>query len=210
MRSAYTLLVLLWSLSFAFAVPIRLRWREPGPSVPHDLDASYDPSTQHEPSEPNSPKQIGPPSEDIHDAAVKREPTPPGRTPLRKAGDVYNVLAEGSDYQVFTRYYRVGRVPIARVLFPKNNQVVITHAYTARETPHDDGTPRLHLSDIIEAVAKYHAHKSLSSINEVVVEAITNSQTIAAVRQYYAEWRAVPANKNAGHYPSKIFIQTLT
>ncbi|KAK1974097.1 hypothetical protein LZ30DRAFT_694583 [Colletotrichum cereale] len=157
-------------------------------------------------------------AKNIHDAAVKRAPPPapatpagpPGRTPLRHAGDIYNVAVEGYEYQVFTRYYKKGGVPVARFEFPteagRTDQIIITHAYNGRELPHDDGTPRLHLSEMIEDVAEYHAHKSLSSINKVVVESVTNDPTLAAVRQCHAEWRAAQADENARYYPSKVTV----
>ncbi|KAK2064769.1 hypothetical protein LY76DRAFT_587102 [Colletotrichum caudatum] len=241
MRSVYPLLVLVWSLSFALAVPFRSPWRKPRPSVPYEGSVPgilqyllypfapttpYNPNplylpttsaTPFKPSKPNSPKPTGPLGEnsrrdtkDIHGTAVKRAPPPPGRTPLRNAGDIYSVAVEGYDYQVFTPYYKLGKVPVGRYQFPteagKSDQIIITHAYNGKELPHNDGSPRLYLSEMIQDVAKYHAHKPLSSINKVVVESVINDRTLAAVRQCYAEWRAAQTNKNVRHHPTKVTV----
>ncbi|KAK2006071.1 hypothetical protein LZ32DRAFT_623239 [Colletotrichum eremochloae] len=219
MRSIYRLLVLLWSLSITFAVSSTLPWRKPSLSIPYSPNVPYDPGTPAMPSKPNSPNPpnpTGPPgkfsrrsSKDIHDAAVKRAP-PPGRTPLRYAGDIYTVAVEGYDYQVFTPYYRFGRVPVARFRFPTEagmtNQIIITHAYNGRESRHDDGTPRLYLSQMIKIITTNHAHKSLSSINKVVVESITNEKTLAAVKRCYAEWRAASTSGNVRYNPLKVTV----
>ncbi|KAK2032879.1 hypothetical protein LX32DRAFT_136888 [Colletotrichum zoysiae] len=59
---------------------------------------------------------------------------------------------------------------------------------------------------MIQDVAKYHAHKSLSSIDKVVVESIINDKTLAAVGRCYAEWRAAQTNKNVRYYPTRVTV----
>ncbi|KAK1999119.1 hypothetical protein LX36DRAFT_743619 [Colletotrichum falcatum] len=177
MLSIYPLLVLLWSLSSAFAAPVRFG-QEPTPRTP------------------NLPR--APPSLAI----------PPGRAPLRSSKDIYNVVVRGDKYLVYTPYYERNNGAIVTMLFPsdKRDQVIVTDAYTAGEKPHADGSARLHLSDMIEAVASRHAGRSLSSIDTLVIRTIVNPETKEVINDYYVDWKKGQADPRA-EFPTTVSVK---
>ncbi|KAK2007144.1 hypothetical protein LZ32DRAFT_651335 [Colletotrichum eremochloae] len=111
---------------------------------------------------------------------------PPGldpRKPLRYAGDTYTVETRDDKYIVYTPYYGRNNNPVTTIIFPngKNNQMIIPIAYNGMEQYHRD---QLHLSDMIQAVANY-AHKSLTSIEWVLIRNLANRETVNVIDSYY-------------------------
>ncbi|KAK2028434.1 hypothetical protein LX32DRAFT_402077 [Colletotrichum zoysiae] len=129
-----------------------------------------------------------------------------GRQPLRYAGDIYTVAVRGDQYDVYTPYYVDDMAPMVTIVFPSTGgQMIIPQAYTAREEAHRDRSPRLHLSDIIQAVASRHAHKSLRSINWVIIKNVVNDDSINVINAYYQHWRRLQNNPGAS-IPEKLTI----
>ncbi|KAK2043077.1 hypothetical protein LZ31DRAFT_622198 [Colletotrichum somersetense] len=168
MHSVYPLLVLLWSISCAFAAPGRFV----PPPKPPGLDA-------------------------------------PDRQPLRNAKDIYTVAVKGDKYLVYTPYFENNKEPITTLIIPndggKQDQIIIPAAYNSEETAHTDRSPRLHLSDVIQAVTTRHAKKTLASINWVVIRTIVNPQTKDVINDYYVDWKKRQANPRA-EFPERVTI----
>ncbi|KAK2049290.1 hypothetical protein LZ31DRAFT_538480 [Colletotrichum somersetense] len=123
-----------------------------------------------------------------------RTSLPPGRSHLRDANDIYNVEVKGDDYHVYTPYYWLNEEGIVRMIFPddpgQDDRIIIYYAFNDYEKPHKDGSARLHLSEMIEAVAENHARRPLTSINIVIIETVVELRTAAVINEQYTEWKA--------------------
>ncbi|WQF89438.1 hypothetical protein CDEST_14452 [Colletotrichum destructivum] len=119
---------------------------------------------------------------------------------LRHDNDIYTVEKDGDVYSVYTPYYTppLQRTPVTKLIFPEKDHDLITvvAAFNGRETRHADGSPRLHLSEVIQAVASSrHANRPLTSINWMRGTQVINEETLAILDRYFDEWRKL--NKNA-------------
>ncbi|KAK2023244.1 hypothetical protein LX32DRAFT_644782 [Colletotrichum zoysiae] len=117
---------------------------------------------------------------------------------LRNPQDIYTVLIQGDKYLIFSPYYAQKAHPITTLIFPtdngKNDQIIVPEAWNALESRHKDGSPRLYLSDIIQAVATRHANKPLTLINRVVIESISNERTLETINDYFRDWKKLHDN----------------
>ncbi|KAK2053362.1 hypothetical protein LY76DRAFT_668002 [Colletotrichum caudatum] len=117
-------------------------------------------------------------------------PVDPQGRGLRNANDIYTVVVKGDKYYVYTPYYRQKIRPVTILIIPNfRDQIIINTAYNANEKPHDDRSPRLHLSDIIQLVATEHANKPLTSINWVVAKTVVHKETNKLINDYYDGWK---------------------
>ncbi|KAK2000896.1 hypothetical protein LX36DRAFT_390001 [Colletotrichum falcatum] len=136
------------------------------------------------------------------------DPLPSREKGLRRSNDIYTVVAYGDKYAVYSPDYASKLRPITILEFPtypgETDQVIVHVAYNAREEPHRDGSPTLHLSDVIQAVASRHARKSLSSINWLMAKTIINEATLGVIQSYSDDWR----RRNPGaQYPERLTIR---
>ncbi|KAK1987831.1 hypothetical protein LZ30DRAFT_701052 [Colletotrichum cereale] len=118
---------------------------------------------------------------------------------LRNTKDIYTVLVEENRYLVFSPYYSKQKThPVTTLMFPtdsdNNDQIIIAVAWNALESPHNDRSPRPHLSDIVQAVASRHANKPLALINWVVVKKVGNNPTLVTINDYWHDWRKLQAD----------------
>ncbi|KAK1566387.1 uncharacterized protein LY79DRAFT_584825 [Colletotrichum navitas] len=123
--------------------------------------------------------------------------------PLRAGGGIYNVkYSEPLDlYYVYTPYYKKSKYPVTELQFPKDNkeELNIIQAWNALEQPHPNGSPRLRLSDIIQAVAEEQAHVDLGLLNWVRVDYVLNKQTLSVIDDFFADWKKL---NNKPHPPT--------
>ncbi|KAK1970951.1 hypothetical protein LY78DRAFT_666473 [Colletotrichum sublineola] len=186
MRSVYPLLVVLGSLSCTFASPVP-------PQAPDPVPA---PATSASAAPPN-------PTGPVADHLDKK--------PLRDDKDTYTVAVKGDKYLVFSPYYRDGKAPVTELLFPsdKKDEIVVTKALNVKEKKHTDGSKRLPLSDIMEAVASdKHAKRPLSTINTVVVRNIRGKRTEKAIHKSYEDWKKQQSDSKKAKMPEKLAVQS--
>ncbi|WDK21240.1 hypothetical protein CGRA01v4_12529 [Colletotrichum graminicola] len=113
---------------------------------------------------------------------------------LRYDKDIYTVERAGDTYYVYTPYYTQNfrRAIVTKLIFPSNKPDLITvaSAWNGREKPHADGSPRLHLSDVIQAVASSrHANRPLKSLNRMNGLNVVNKETLVIINDYFHDWQ---------------------
>ncbi|KAK1564161.1 uncharacterized protein LY79DRAFT_585279 [Colletotrichum navitas] len=205
MHSIYPLLVLLWSLSCTFADPAPPVFTPP-PKPSGLISPGSGPglrSLSYTFADPAQPGFTPPPKP----AGLNSPGSGSGLKPLRQAKDIYTVAVKGDKYLVYTPYFEGNTVPVTVLIFPtdKPDQIIIPLAFNGGEKPHTDRSPRLHLSDIIQAVASKHARKSLSSIDWVIIKTVVNKKTEAVLISYYEDWKKHQANPKA-QLPKRITV----
>ncbi|KAK2018585.1 hypothetical protein LZ32DRAFT_613611 [Colletotrichum eremochloae] len=125
---------------------------------------------------------------------------------LRYNGDIYTVAQDGDYYYVYTPYYgRRYHEAVTKLIFPHDDPGMITvlAAYNGKESPHPNGSPRLHLSDVIQAVASdRNAKRPLTSVNKMSGTTVVNKETLAVVNKYYQDWHKLN--------PGATFPETVT
>ncbi|KAK1996890.1 hypothetical protein LX36DRAFT_722211 [Colletotrichum falcatum] len=113
-------------------------------------------------------------------------------TGLRSDGDIYTVERHGDTFYVYTPYYQKrNHMAITKVYFPRDDPSMINviAAYNGREEAHADRSPRLHLSDVIQALASSrHANRPLATIRQMRGNNVVNKETLDIANKYYRDW----------------------
>ncbi|KAK2005169.1 hypothetical protein LX36DRAFT_649141 [Colletotrichum falcatum] len=142
-------------------------------------------------------------------------PLNPKEKGLRNDRDTYTVVHVRDDigdvYSVYSPYYHRKTQAVTTLIFPtgsgKNDQIIIYEAFNAKEQPRKDYTPRLHLSDVVQALASSrHANRPLASINWLVAEGVTNIATVDVIKDYYSDWQKRQADPTA-KLPERLTIK---
>ncbi|KAK2062947.1 hypothetical protein LY76DRAFT_588908 [Colletotrichum caudatum] len=122
---------------------------------------------------------------------------------LRYDDDVYTVKRQGKSWDVYTPYYEDKVWPVTSLSFPTAKELVVKGAWNGEEKAHADGSPRLHLSDVIHAVAsRRNAGVRLKSISRITGKTVVNDEALSLLRDYYQS-RLQPGG--AG-FPEKLTI----
>ncbi|KAK1974911.1 hypothetical protein LZ30DRAFT_739144 [Colletotrichum cereale] len=125
---------------------------------------------------------------------------------LRYDNDIYTVKSEGDAYDIYTPNFFRGEMAVTKLIFPTDNRNLITiaSAWNGREKAHTDGSPRLHLSDIIQVIASNrHANRPLQSVNRIHGQFVVNEESIDIIDRYFDDWRK--RNPDA-EFPEKLTI----
>ncbi|KAK2030596.1 hypothetical protein LX32DRAFT_681681 [Colletotrichum zoysiae] len=134
-------------------------------------------------------------------------PAPGRQTGLRNANDIYTVEVRGDKYLVYSPYFKRKEEAVTELVIPteagQDDQIIVLEAYNAEERARADGSPRLHLSEVVENVARNHARKPLSSINWLVIDGVINRPTVEVVKRYKSDWQTLhPGDK----FPARVTV----
>ncbi|KAK1966928.1 hypothetical protein LY78DRAFT_27934 [Colletotrichum sublineola] len=127
---------------------------------------------------------------------------------LRYNNDIYTVKRDGDSYDVYTPYYERKKSPVTELMFPsasdRRDEIILRSAWNGEEKAHTDRSARLHLSDIIQAVASNrNANRPLESVKRIIGLTVVNDQALLIVNDYYQAWKQLhPGAK----FPDKLTI----
>ncbi|KAK2045197.1 hypothetical protein LZ31DRAFT_259835 [Colletotrichum somersetense] len=121
---------------------------------------------------------------------------------LRYNNDIYTVRRDGNSWDVYTPYYEKNKSPVTVLSFPTAKELVVETAWNGEEKAHADGSARLHLSDVIQAVASSrNANVPLRSVDRITGRTVVNDEALLLLYQYYQSQRQPGAK-----FPEKLTI----